>query len=208
MEKKGRNLDTFLDQLASASPTPGGGSWAALSGALGVALTSMVCSLTVGKEKYQQFDGLNAQALADCTGLRQQFLEGIQEDIEAFNQMGQVFQMDRATESDKLARKEAMQNALKICTMPPIHLMQLSLEGLKITQNLVGNSNPTAVSDLGCAALALKSTLQGGYLNVCINLNSIQDQEFVKQYRNISEELVTEGVKMADEIYDQVLKLV
>ncbi len=206
MEKNDMNLDTFLDQLSSSSPTPGGGSWAALSGALGAALTSMVCSLTVGKEKYQQYDGLNSQALADCTHLRQQLLDGIQEDIDAFNQMGLVFQMARATEGDKLARKEAMQRALKTCTMPPIQLMQLSLDGLNITKDLVGHSNPTAVSDLGCAALALKSTLQGGFLNVTINLNSIQDQDFVIKYREIGEKLLSEGVKLADEIYDQVYK--
>lgn len=205
MHQTDLTIGTFLEQLSSASPTPGGGSWAALSGGLGASLTSMVCSLTVGRERYADYDQLAAQSLADCTALCTRFLEGIQEDIDAFNQMGQVFTMPRTTDEEKLARKETMQRALKLCTLPPIHLMELAVEGLHITKNLVGQSNATAVSDLGCAALALKSTIQGGWLNVSINLGSIRDEEFVAKYRTDGEKMLAEGVKLADEIYDAVL---
>lgn len=205
MKQTEMTIDAFLDQLSSASPTPGGGSWAALSGGLGAALTSMVCSLTVGREKYQQYDGLATQSLTACTALRARFVEGIQEDIDAFNQMGQVFTMPRGTDGEKEARREAMQRALKVCTIPPIQLMELALEGLEMTRALIGQSNPTAVSDLGCAALALKSTIQGGWLNVSINLGSIRDEEFVAQYRQRGQEILDRGLPLADEIYQEVL---
>ena len=152
----------FADLLGSDAPAPGGGSAAALAGALGAALTAMVGSLTVGKKKYAEFDGLARETLEKARDLEHRFLDVMQRDTEAFNAVSAVFAMPKGTDEEKTARSQAMQQALQGCTRTPFEMMELSLEALRLTEGLVDRSNANAASDLGCAALHLGVRHPGG----------------------------------------------
>ena len=196
----------FVDLMASDAPAPGGGSAAALEGALGAALSAMVCALTIGKKKYA-----DVQTLAEETGkkaqeLKARFVDVMDRDTEAFNAVSAVFAMPKDTDAEKAARKAAMQAALKGCTKTPFEMMQLSCEALELTRSVVGRLNASAASDLGCAALSLKAGIQGAWLNVLINIGGIQDEAFVSQYRREGQALLDRALPLADEIYQEVLK--
>lgn len=201
-----RTVTGFTDLMASDAPAPGGGSAAALEGALGAALTAMVCALTIGKKKYADVQDLAAEAQAKANDLKDRFVDVIDRDTEAFNAVSAVFAMPKETDEEKAARKAAMQQALKGCTKTPYEMMELSCQALELTRSVVGKLNASAASDLGCAALSLKAAMQGAWLNVLINIGGIQDQAFVEEYRQKGQELLDRALPLADEIYQDVLQ--
>lgn len=194
----------FADLLGSDAPAPGGGSAAALAGALGAALTAMVGSLTVGKKKYAEFDGLARETLEKARDLEHRFLDVMQRDTEAFNAVSAVFAMPKGTDEEKATRSQAMQD----CTRTPFEMMELSLEALRLTEGLVDRSNANAASDLGCAALHLGCAIQGAWLNVLINLGSIRDVAFAAQYRTRGQILLDEALPLSRRIYGRILEMV
>lgn len=196
----------FADLLGSDAPAPGGGSAAALAGTLGAALTAMVGSLTVGRKKYAEFDGLARETLEKARDLEHRFLDVMERDTEAFNAVSAVFAMPKGTDQEKEARAAAMQEALQGCTKTPFEMMELSLEALRLTDGLVDRSNASAASDLGCAALSLKAAIQGAWLNVLINIGGIQDQAFADEYRQKGQALLDKALPLADAIYQEVLE--
>ena len=199
-------LKSFTDVLASEAPAPGGGSAAALEGAIGIALTHMVGSLTAGKAKYEEHQEFVKTMMADAQRIQKDFIDVIDRDTEAFNAVSAVFAMPKDTDEQKAARKEAMQNALKGCTQTPYEMMCYALAALELTAKAVGKTNTSAASDLGVAALSLKAAVQGAWLNILINISGINDQEFVAKYRKEGEEILAKALPMADQIYESILK--
>ena len=112
--------------------------------------------------------------------------------------------MPKATQEEKTARTEAIQEALTVCTESPLKIMELSLEALELTMLLIGRSNPNASSDLGVSALCLKAALHGAWLNVLINIGLLKDREMAEIYRFRGEGLLKQGETLADEICEQV----
>ncbi|MBS4750808.1 cyclodeaminase/cyclohydrolase family protein [Carnobacteriaceae bacterium zg-ZUI78] len=199
-------VSEFMQVLGSNEPAPGGGSASALAAAMGISLTKMVCELTVGKKKYVEFE-TDVQVCLDKTIiLQEKLLKAIDDDTEAFNVVSAVFSMPKETDEEKVARQKAMQNALKVAAKSPLDLMEIILDALNTTKSIIGKSNTNAASDLGVAALNLKSGLQGAYLNVLINLSSIKDDAFVSEYKASSDRLLETGIVLADDIYEQILK--
>lgn len=196
----------FVEVLASDAPAPGGGSTAALEGALGAALTAMVMGLTIGKKKYAEFEALATETQKQATALQNQFVDVMDRDTEAFHDVSAVFTMPKDTDEQKAARKAAMQAALKKCTKTPMEMMEISLTTLEITANMLGKSNASAASDLGVSALSLKAAVQGAWLNVLINIGGIQDEAFVTEYRQKGEAILAKALPLADEIYGKVLE--
>ena len=198
-------LTEFADTKASDSPAPGGGSVSALQGALGAALASMVCALTLGKKKYADVQDLAEAAKDKAEKIEREYLDIIDRDTEAFNAVSAVFAMPKETEEEKQARSAAMQEALKLCTVTPLEMMQLALEGIKLIESVNGKLNASAASDLGCAVLSLKSALQGAWLNVLINIGGIRDEEFVNATRDKGQKLLEECMGIADAEYDKIV---
>ena len=196
----------FVNLMASDAPAPGGGSAAALEGALGAALTAMVCALTVGKKKYADGQELAVESQKKAEDLKARFVDVMDRDTEAFNAVSAVFAMPKDTDEQKAARKAAMQEALKGCTKTPFEMMQLACETLELTRSLVGRLNASAASDLGCSALALRAAIQGAWLNVLINISGIADEAFAAEYRKNGEALLAKALPLADEIYEEILK--
>lgn len=199
------SIKQFLSDLGSSAPTPGGGSAASLSAAMGISLTQMVGELTTGKIKYQEFEAFTKDLIEQSEKLQAIFLSGIQEDIEAFKGVSAVYALPNQTEEEKKIRQSVMQEALKKATLPPFSMMENTLIALELTQQALGKSNSNAISDIGVAALNLKAAMQGSWLNVKINLHSIKDEAFVKEYQKAGEELLEKGLPLADDIYKKVL---
>ena len=196
----------FVDLLASDAPAPGGGSAAALEGALGAALTAMVCGLTVGKKKYAEFQELAEEAQKKAADLKARFVDVMDRDTEAFNVVSAAFGMPKATDEEKAARSAAIQKGLEGCTKTPFEMMELAVETLELTASILGKSNDSAASDLGVSALSLRAAIQGAWLNVLINIGSLKNKELAEDYRAKGEALLAKALPLADQIYDAVVK--
>ena len=180
----------FCELLASDAPAPGGGSASALAGAMGIGLAEMVANLTVGKKKYAEFE-------ANAVEMKEKSAKLVDE---------MIVSIDKDTDEEKAARKEAMQKALKEATLAPYSVMELCIESLKVVEMGLGKTNTSAASDLGVAALNLKSAVQGAWLNVLINLGGIKDEAFVAEYKGKGEAILAEALPLADKIYNTVLE--
>ena len=207
MELKKLEVTAFADLLASDAPAPGGGSTAALEGALGAALTAMVCGLTVGKAKYAASQELVESVREKCAALQVRFLDVMDRDTEAFNAVAAAFALPKGTEEEKAARSGAIQAALWGCIDTPMEMMELAAETLELTESLLGRFNDSAASDLGVAALSLRSAIQGAWLNVRINISSIKDQDLAERSRARGEALLAKALPAADRIYNAVLEM-
>lgn len=201
-------VSEFIETLGSDAPAPGGGSAAALSATMGISLTKMVCELTIGKKKYAEYEDEIKLVFDETKQLQKNLLEAIDKDTEAFNAVSAVFSMPKETDDEKAARRAAMQSALEGAAKSPLDMMKLMLEALEVTKRAIGKSNTNAASDLGVAALSLKAGIQGAWLNVLINLSGIKNEEFVASYRQDGEALLAKGCLLADEIYEETLKVV
>jgi methenyltetrahydrofolate cyclohydrolase len=168
----------FMDKLSSKSPEPGGGSVAALTGALGAALVSMVGNLTLGKEKYKDVQPLIEQLLKESEKLRSDMQELIQKDTEAYGALSAVYRMPKNTDEEKAARTAKMQDSLKIACQVPFEIGLKSLEVAHLAKRAADIGNVGAVSDAGVAVLLAQACAQSAALNVKINVNSIKDEAY------------------------------
>ncbi|MCC6178623.1 MAG: cyclodeaminase/cyclohydrolase family protein [Chloroflexi bacterium] len=166
----------YLDRLASGDPTPGGGSAAALSGALGAALVSMVCNLTIGRERYASYD-VNARAIREqAEGVRAQLTSAIQEDAEAYDRVMAAFGLPRGTDVEKRARTAAIQEATEHAALVPLGIAAACRSVVDYCERTVGQTNPNVASDLAVAALLARAGLESAAENVEINLASLKDE--------------------------------
>lgn len=198
------SVKSYLDVLASDAPAPGGGSVSALSAAQGAALVAMVCNLTIPKEKYSEHRDLCIRVKDDILSIYDELVIGIDKDTEAFNKVSAAFKLPKDTDEQKAARSKAIQEATITATEVPYETMELCMEGLAVTERIVGKSNPNASSDLGVAALNLLAGLKGAYLNVKINLPSIKDEAKAARFAG-AEAMVARAEKTAEKIYKDVL---
>ncbi|MDR1377335.1 MAG: cyclodeaminase/cyclohydrolase family protein [Synergistaceae bacterium] len=176
-------LKDFTEKLASDAPAPGGGSAAALSGALGAALVSMVCNLTVGKPKYAEYEPLVKKTLASADELKTKLLDAIQKDTDAFDAVIAAFGMPKGTDEEKALRGAAIQAAYKAAIASPEATAEYCLAVIKLAEPLMGKSNVNAVSDLSVGAAQAYAGLKGAMANVGINLPSVKDTVYVAQKR-------------------------
>ena len=195
----------FVDLLASDAPAPGGGSAAALEGAIGAALTAMVCGLTKGKKKFAEFNDLAVEAEVKALALKDRFVDVMDRDTEAFNVVSAAFGMPKETDEEKAARSAAIQKGLEGCTATPFEMMEIALETLELTDSILGKSNDSAASDLGVSALSLRAAVQGAWLNVLINIGSLKNKELAEDYRAKGEAILAKALPLADKIYTEVL---
>ena len=200
-----QQLQTFLDQLASKASTPGGGSAAAIMGAMGAALVSMVANLTVGKQKYQDVEGEMQGFLERSEDMRSRLTGMIQADIDVFDKVMAAYGMARETDAEKAARSEAIQAALKEATDVPLACAQLCADVIELCRPVAEKGNLNVISDAGVAVLAAHAALRSAALNVYINIGGIRDQEFVQDRRN-KLEFVLSGAGVATETVYELVK--
>jgi len=195
---------TFLDELASSAPAPGGGSAAALGAAIGAALVSMVANLTVGKKQYVDVQEDIKRILARSEGLRHRCQDLLERDVAAYTEVSKVYKMPRDTEPEKAAREAAMQTALKNATAVPMELAEVCVQILNLCPESTQKGNKNAVSDAGVAALMAEAALRSAALNVLINVGSIKDEAFVKKERARLDGLLAGKAALKEEIVKDV----
>jgi formiminotetrahydrofolate cyclodeaminase len=197
-------VTNFLDELASNAPAPGGGSVAALSGALGAALVSMVCNLTLGKKAYADVQDEIGDLLAESEALREKLTGLLEEDVKAYTGYSKAAKMPRETEEEKAERQVVMQAALKIATDVPLSIAETAVKVMDLCMPAAEKGNKWAVSDAGVAVLMAEAALRSAALNVLINLGTLKDEEFVADRRAKLDALLEGKGAMRDEIYDYV----
>ena len=200
----GSTVKEFLSELASSSPAPGGGSVAALSGALGAALSSMVCNLTIGKEKYSDVQDEIKKVLKKSEALRKKLTELIDKDTEAFNDVMKAFKMPKETEEQKIKRSKAIQEGYKVAASVPLETARTCEEILEVAMIVAKKGNQSSITDAAMSAIMSKAGFEGAVLNVKINLGSIKDEKFVK---NVTVQ-IDELQKNVSEKTEEILKIV
>lgn len=201
-----KTCEDFVDILASKSAVPGGGGAAALTGAIGIALGSMVCNLTIGKKKYAEHEESVKSILEKARSLEKDLIGMIDEDAECFLPLSKAYGLPSSTDEEKKIKSETMENALKKACEVPIKIVKACYESIKLHEDLVDKGSRLAISDIGVGVQCLRASILSGQLNVLININSIKDEKYVNEVRNEINSLVEEGVKICDEVYLKVEK--
>ena len=199
-------LKGFLSELASSSPAPGGGSVAALAGSLGAALTSMVCHLTIGKEKYADVQGEIKETLTSSETLRQRLLLLIDKDTDAFNDVMKAFKLPKETEEQRAKRSQAIQEGYKAAAMVPLETAKTCAATLDTALLAAEKGNKNSITDAGVAALLGRAGVHAAALNVTINLGSIKDKTFVEKIAAELENLETTAQEKEKNILTEVRK--
>jgi methenyltetrahydrofolate cyclohydrolase len=197
-------LEQFTDRLAAGTPTPGGGSAAALAGSLSASLLQMVCDLTLGREKYKQHDAAVLLIKRRSDSLRKDLLVLVDRDAEAYDAVLQARRLPKGTASEEAARREALGRANLFATETPLATAEAcaALMGLAIELALKGNLN--AVSDVGSAALLAYGGLRAAVMNVRVNLPSLQDEQSVSRARAKVSRLEVDAEKLREEALEAV----
>ncbi len=175
------SMDAFTHKLASADPTPGGGSVAAAVGSFGAGLVCMVAQLTANSPKHAAVAqrcrsvGDAAQALAD------ELLRLVDEDAASFDRVSAAYRLPKASDAEKAARSAGIQDALAGAIEPPLRVIDAAFRTCDLAAKLVDIGNPNALSDIGCAALCAQSAAQGAALNVEINAGGLKDRPLAER---------------------------
>lgn len=201
-------ITEFADKTASESPAPGGGSISAYLGSLSAALGAMVANLSAGKKgwetKWEEFSDFAVKGQE----LKTRLLKLVDEDTQAFNRIMDAFGLPKASESEKLARKEAIQNATRMAIEVPYTVMQKSLEAMHLAKAMVEKGNPNSVSDAGVAALCARSAVIGAHLNVKINAGGLEDKTWLDKVLAEAAKVEAEAVKLEKDILVLVDKVI
>jgi len=189
----------FLDELASSAATPGGGSGAAIMGALGAALVSMVCNLTIGKKNYAEVEPEMRSVLQDAEALRRRLADMVAEDIAAFNGLMAAYGLPKLTDEEKAARGAAIQHALRAATEAPLACARACADVIALSMRAAEVGNRNVISDAGVGALAAQAALRSAALNVDINVPSLQDAAFAQACRNEITALLASAVPLSEQ---------
>ena len=195
-------IKEFLEKVASGEPVPGGGSVAALAGALSAALSRMVGGLTLGRSDDHARDERMSALMERALLLQTRLVEAIDRDSDAYAGVLDAYRMAKGTEEEKLLRTEAVQDALKGAALVPLSVAEMGLELLSLSGTAVREGNRNAVTDGLVAALMARAAVMGALFNVRINLVSIKDGgfsgEITEKARRLEEEAVHEEKALLD----------
>lgn len=203
-EIKNQSIQTFLDELASKSATPGGGSAAALMGAQAAALVSMVCHLTIGKPKFAEVEAEMQEVLGKAETLRNQLTDLIQADIDVFNRLMSKYALPKESDEEKANRSAAIQEVLKDATAVPMQCVHACVDVIRLSKVAAEKGNPSAVSDAGAAVMAAYGGLKSSALNVYINAGSLKDKVYAEAKLSELEQLIESVDKLVDSVYETV----
>lgn len=201
-----KKVSNFLNELASNSPTPGGGSVAALAGALGAALISMVGNLTVGKKKYEDVEEEIKRILSSSEKLRYELSQLIEEDVKVFNNFMSTYKMPKETEDEKKVRAEKIQESLIEAAKVPLKVAHKCLDILSLSKEVAEKGNINVVSDAGVAALLAEAALESAILNVKINLKMIKDEKTKEELSSSIKEILLKEKGQKEKVLEIVEK--
>ncbi len=201
---KDLTVSTFLEELSSKKPTPGGGGAAALGGAQGVALGEMVINLTLGKKKYADVEEEMQLLLVRLEEIRAEFLRLADEDARVFAPLAAAYGLPSGTEEEKKHKEEVLETHLLAASLVPKTVMEQAVEAIKIMDILAHKGSRLAVSDVGVGVSFLRTALLGAKMNVSINTKFMKQRETARQLDQEASALAETGRKLSDEIYANV----
>ena len=201
---KEKSIQVFLDELASKASTPGGGSAAAIMGAMGAALVSMVANLTIGKKNYESVEGDMKAVLDNSESLRTRLTDMIKADVDVFDKVMGAYALPKDTDEQKTKRSEMIQAALKEATDVPLACARLCADVIELSRPVAEKGNTNVISDAGVAVLAAYAALRSAALNVYINIGAIKDTAFADDRRRQLEELLSGKDTLTEEVYQRV----
>ena len=197
----------FAKELASKKPVPGGGGAAAMVAALGVALNTMVANFSYGKKKFIDIKDKHEDLINRGEILRVKLIDLVDKDAEVFEPLSKAYVMPSNTEEEKALKNEIMQKCLMDACSAPMETLEFSYDAILLHQEIADISSKNIISDVGVGVQFLKAALNSAYLNVLINLNSMDDENYVRIQKEKTERLVAEGTKIADEVYKKVVTI-
>jgi len=177
-------LEKYLKDAAAGTPTPGGGSVAALVGALATTMSSMSANFTVGKEKFKHYDSQLKKILGECEKSRESLLSLMEEDIKVYSGITHAYGLPKSTDAEKNKRSEEIQKATITAMEVPLKTTMCCLYVLEMTRELVDIANPNLISDVGVSGFLAEAAFQCAKLNVEINLATIKNQSLVEKTQN------------------------
>jgi glutamate formiminotransferase / formiminotetrahydrofolate cyclodeaminase len=172
------NLREFCNETLSDSPAPGGGSVAALMGALGASLGGMVANLSAGKRGWDHKLEYFSDWAVKAQQLKDELLSLVDEDTAAFNKVMDAFALPKKAAEEKAARAAAIEQATKYATEVPLKVMETAAKSYDLLAEMAERGNPASVSDVGVGAQATRACIEGAALNVRINLAQLKDEKF------------------------------
>ncbi len=197
-------LTDFIDEVSRESPAPGGGSIAALAGALGASLTSMVSNLTANKRGTESIDGLLNTSAEKAQVIKNNLVKAIDDDTNAFNAYMDARRLPKDTEEEKTVRFNAMQDGLKQAVAVPYQTAIESEKAIEVAKMVAELGNPNSITDVGVGAQIAYTGVIGGIYNVLINLKDIKDEEFTTKMRTDCEALKLKAQRMLQEVTEIV----
>ena len=191
------NLKAFMNETASDSPAPGGGSVSAYMGALGVALGTMVANLSSHKrgwdDRWKEFSDWAEKGKA----IQNSLLQMVDEDTRAFNMILQAYcSFQKNQKKKKILKENAIQEATKNATLVPLKVMETAFSGFELISEMVEKGNPNSVSDAGVGAMAFSSCIRGAFLNVKINASGLKDKIFVNDILSKGREIEAKTIAL------------
>ncbi len=202
------DLTTFVHETASESPAPGGGSVSAYVGALGAALGTMVANLSSHKrgwdDRWEEF----SQWAEKGKYYHDRLLDMVDRDTQAFNRIMDAFKMPKNTPEDKEARSNAIQEATRNAIQVPFDVMKLCYDSLEVMKGMAETGNPNSVSDAGVGALAAVAGVRGAYLNVQINVEGLDDKQYVDKVLKEGQQMIDKALEKEREILEIVVSVI
>ncbi len=194
------SVDRFVDEVSSESPAPGGGSVAALGGALAAGLAAMVANLTVGKKGYEGAWSELSSLAVRAQDVKDRLVRAVDEDTDAFNAAMAAMRMPKSTPEEQAARGAALEAGYQQAARVPLQTAQSCLEALSLSLQVARKGNTNSASDAGVAALMARAGVEGAVLNVLINLGSVKDEAFTKDCRRQTEGLSKDAAALCEEV--------
>lgn len=201
---KDLNIVEFANETASDSPAPGGGSIAALNATIAASLLSMVASLTIGKKRYADVNDRMEELVVELAKYKDEFIDGIDKDSDSFNGVMAAMKLPKETEEEKAIRSEKIQEGYKEAISVPLGLGTKVIELYDYARELAETGNSNAITDVAVAVINIRAAVEGAFLNVIINLNSLKDQS----YRHELEEKMDEVRATVEKNHKEIMEIV
>jgi glutamate formiminotransferase/formiminotetrahydrofolate cyclodeaminase len=193
-------LKGFMEETASESPAPGGGSVSSYIGSLGAALGTMVANLSGHKRGWDDRWEFFSEWAEKGKSVQNRLLQLVNEDTEAYNRILGAFSLPKKTDEEKLIRRKAVEEATLGATLVPYKVMETAFEGFEIVKSMVESGNPNSVTDAGVGALALRACIRGASLNVRINAAGLDDKSFAAEITDRALKLEVKAYEAENEI--------
>lgn len=204
MDFSEQTIQTYVKDLSSKAPVPGGGGVAALTGALAAGLAAMVCSLTVGKKKYADVEEEIQNTASELQGMIDTFYQCMESDAIAFEPLSRAYSLPKDTEEQRQYKEEEMERCLHSAAEPPLAICRTVTELVPLIQTVAEKGSTLAVSDAGCAASLAMAAFRAASLNVYINTRLMKDRAFAEQLNELVRGMEEQTLPALGHLYDTV----